>query len=330
MQSPVSPSCKRQEKQEVAQIKQNDQQGVVDLLTPPSASSSSSSPEGDSLAAVKASITAFSPNHHDYYHQAHLSKAQFNSILVNCATNLLKILYSKQQHQQHTCDTKQVKQFIIEILKRSKTSIQSLQLACFYIYKLIIATTNNKNNNLHLPMKCQHLFLGLIIIASKFNQDYNYSFKSWCKIIGLGDEDTTKHVKHLRNVEVQILGLLNYEMGLMGDKYENWCNILFIFGYDFIKYQIIKQNQMDNVVSNDLIWDLDVSSYMIKLDKWRQFFQDLKLDNLNLVKIRFESYFTQQLNQKVFIVLEQQESTKKRCRDDITVSLFDHVKKIKV
>lgn len=316
MQSPVSPSCKKQEQEqekekEVVQIKRETR--GVDLLTPPN-----SSTEAESASNAKPlTPTAFSPNHHDYYHQAHLSKAQFNSILVNCATNLLKILYSKQK--QHTCDTKQVKQFIIEILKRSKTSIQSLQLACFYIYKLII--TNNSN----LPVKCQHLFLGLVIIASKFNQDYNYSFKSWCKIIGLTEE--SKHIKHLREVEIQVLGLLKYELGLMGDKYENWCNILFIFGYDFIKYQIIKQNTTEDIVSNDLIWDLDVYSYTTKLTKWWQFFQDLKIDNLKIVKIKFESYFNQQLNQKVFIV---QDATKKRCRDDVTVTLFDHIKKIKV
>ncbi|CAD1809384.1 Cyclin, N-terminal domain family protein [Candida parapsilosis] len=314
MQSPISPSCKKGE-QDVTQTRQEAK--GIDLLTPPH-----SSAETETKSVTKPlNSTASSPNHHDYYHQAHLSKAQFNSILVNCATNLLKILYFKQNH--HTCDTKQVKQFIIEILKRSKTSIQSLQLACFYIYKLII--TNNAN----LPIKCQHLFLGLVIIASKFNQDYNYSFKSWCKIIGLNEEP--KHIKHLREVEIQVLSLLNYELGLMGEKYENWCNVLFIFGYDFIKYQIIKQNSSNgDIFSNDIIWDLDVSSYSSKLIKWWQFFQDLKIDNLRIVRIRFESYFTQQLNEKVFIV---QDATKKRCRDDdddVTVTLFNNIKKIKV
>ncbi|KAI5949075.1 PCL5 [Candida theae] len=322
MQSPISPSCKKEEQsqsqvEKVAQISQKTE--GADMLTPPN---SSSSTETESTLLTKPlSPTASAPNHHDYYYQAHLSKAQFNSILVNSATNLLKILYSKQK--QHTCDTVKTKQFIIEILKRSKTSIQSLQLACFYIYKLIITTKNSQ-----LPIKCQHLFLGLVIIASKFNQDYNYSFKSWCKIIGL-DEDA-KHIQHLRSVEIQILGLLNYELGLMGDKYENWCNILFIFGYDFIKYQIIKQSSTmrDDILSNDLIWDLDMVSYTDKLSKWWQFFNDLNIDNLKFVKIRFETYFSQQLNQKVFIV--QQEAGRKRCRDDVTVTLFDHIKKIKV
>ncbi|KAG5417795.1 PCL5 [Candida metapsilosis] len=334
MQSPVSPAtaCKNQQQEEAIQVQQTSK--VFDLLTPPNTSSSTTETENSSSSVpTPLSPTASAPNHHDYYHPAHLSKAQFNSILVNSATNLLKILYSKQQHN---CDTKQIKQFIIEILKRSKTSIQSLQLACFYIYKLIKITTSSGSVT-PLPIKCQHLFLGLVIIASKFNQDYNYSFKSWCKIVGLSEE--TKNIQHLRDIEVQILKVLNYELGLMGDKYENWCNILFIFGYDFIKYQIIKKksqspsySESDAILSNDLIWDLDLGSYSFKLTKWLQFFQDLDIDNLKIVKIRFESYFKQQVNGKVFIVVEQAQSSKKRCRDgeDITVALFDNIKKIKV
>jgi len=107
--------------------------------------------------------STLSPNHHNYYTH-YLNKAQFYSILVNCSINLLKILYKNQKF-----DEKSIKLFIIEILRRSKTSIQSLQLSCFYIYKLIVAKQK-------ITFDAKKLFLGLIIISSKFNQDYNYSF----------------------------------------------------------------------------------------------------------------------------------------------------------
>ena len=138
--------------------------------------------------------STLSPNHHNYYTH-YLNKAQFNSILVNCSINLLKILYKNQKF-----DEKSIKLFIIEILRRSKTSIQSLQLSCFYIYKLIVAKQK-------ITFDAKKLFLGLIIISSKFNQDYNYSFKSWCKICGLNENSNVKQLVH---IESTILQWLNY------------------------------------------------------------------------------------------------------------------------
>ncbi|EMG47916.1 G1/s-specific cyclin, putative [Candida maltosa Xu316] len=244
MQTPFTPVVMQQQQQQ-----QKDIQSSLALPTPPTVNQknlstpalpSSSSSSSSSTSSPKITL---SPNHHNYYTN-HLNKAQFNSILINCSINLLKIIYKK-----NLGDEKSIKMFIIEILRRSKTSIQTLQLACFYLFKIITKTGANEekqedNSSYYLDPK--KLFLGLIIIASKFNQDYNYSFKSWCKICGLKEES---NVKSLQKIEFEILQKLNYELSLINEKYENWCNLLLIFGYDFIKYQIINDDENKNDIT---------------------------------------------------------------------------------
>lgn len=240
--------------------------------------------------------STLSPNHHNYYTH-YLNKAQFNSILVNCSINLLKILYKNQKF-----DEKSIKLFIIEILRRSKTSIQSLQLSCFYIYKLIVAKQK-------ITFDAKKLFLGLIIISSKFNQDYNYSFKSWCKICGLNENSNVKQLVH---IESTILQWLNYDLCLIGSKYENWCNLLLIFGYDFIQYQLIFDNR------TEIVWNQEIKD---KINSWQSFFNQLNLDNLNIINVNFNNYFNNQLNKKVFVVKDEQPTLLSKKRS--STSLFD-------
>lgn len=240
--------------------------------------------------------STLSPNHHNYYTH-YLNKAQFNSILVNCSINLLKILYKNQKF-----DEKSIKLFIIEILRRSKTSIQSLQLSCFYIYKLIVAKQK-------ITFDAKKLFLGLIIISSKFNQDYNYSFKSWCKICGLNENSNVKQLVH---IESTILQWLNYDLCLIGSKYENWCNLLLIFGYDFIQYQLIFDNR------TEIFWNQEIKD---KINSWQSFFNQLNLDNLNIINVNFNNYFNNQLNKKVFVVKDEQPTLLSKKRS--STSLFD-------
>ncbi|KAI3404135.2 PCL5 [Candida oxycetoniae] len=323
MHSPYSPT-----KEEEQVSRRNKKRAHEVLLTPPDFATTtttttnsrqfSNTPEF--LSSPSSPLSLASPNQHKYYN-ANLSKAQFNSILVTCAANLLKILYTKDT----TTTTTKVKQvetkaFIIEVLRRSRTSIQSLQLTCFYIYKLICSSCVIK-------LSAHKLFLGLIIIASKFNQDYNYSLKSWCKICGVDGEER-KNVQQLREIEISLLKSLNYELVLQSEKYDNWCNILLIFGYDFIKRQLIWDS-----TNSEIVWDLEVSSNTSKITKWFKFFKDLNIDNLNLLKISFESYFKSQMNQKVFVVEHRLSlGNRKRCMQNDATLIFEQpeAKKVKV
>jgi len=224
---------------------------------------------------------------------------------------LIKILYNNDINE------KDFKFFIVEILRRSKTSIQSLQLACFYLFKLIQKEV--KPSQYPILKDYKKLFLGLIIVASKFNQDHNYSFKSWLKICGIKQDDFASNLKILKEVEMKCLALLNFELYINGLVYENWCNILIIFGYDFIKYQFITkhgdnvdheqvENESDIENSDDddssfnqITWEMNNSTIRNKLNKWIKFFKNLNVANLNLIKINFSNYYLNQLDKKIFI-----------------------------
>jgi hypothetical protein len=240
------------------------------------------------------------PNNYQYYN-CHLNKLQFNNILINCVSNLLKILYKEKFNYS------KLKYFIIEILKRSKTSIQILQLTCWYLMKLINTTVVEVIND---PRK---LFLGLIIIASKFNQDFNYSFSSWLKICGLNNNSSNFNIKDLKILEIDCLKLLDYKIYLNNLNYENWCNILIIFGYDFLKvhYIILEKSQ--------LIWFNEISIIDSKLTKWENFFTtNLNIVNLSSVKINFNNYYSNQLGKKIIIKSNTPSlfTSTKRCHDE--------------
>lgn len=229
----------------------------------------------------------FLPNNFKYYN-SHINKNQFNSILVNSSINLLKIVYPNLDF-----DKLKLKFFIVEILRRSKTSIQSLQICCYYIFKII--QTNDCQDNKNLPNCPKKLFLGLIILASKFNQDHNYSFKSWLKICGCKNEVSYLNLKNLKAVEVQCLNILNYDLYINGLKYENWCNILIIFGYDFISLHKL------SLSSNEITWEHDAFKNNFNLLKWSKFLINLNEKNLNFVKIEFNDYYINQIGKKIQI-----------------------------
>ncbi|CAN3352894.1 hypothetical protein DICA1_A09406 [Diutina catenulata] len=253
------------------------------LMTPPS------SAESSPLMPL--------PNTARYY-SASLHKSQFNLILINCGAHLLKILYGAESSVPET----KLRYFMVEVLRRSKTSIQTLQAACWYLLKAIksgkISDELKANPGLADPRK---LFLAFVILASKFNQDYNYSFKSWLRICGVSP-DNSFDVQKLRHLEQTALRLVDYQLCLNGAKYENWCNVLLIFGYDFIK---------SGSTSGPLVWE-DDATVVTKLDKWSKFFQGFNLDTLSHTRIDFATFYARKMGHSKSLFAEPA----KRCRDD--------------
>lgn len=239
------------------------------LLTPPSSEFSS----------LSSSSTCLPDNCH--YYSKFLNKSCFNSLLTKCAVNLVRILYRKH-------DIPLLQSFIVEILRRSKTSILLLQLTCYYLARLI---------SLEQPIAIKDekkLFVGLLIIASKFNQDYNFSFKAWLKICGTNNNVTS--IQGLRTVERECLKMLDYSIYLNGKQYENWCNALAVFGYDFVASHTVVNGQPL------LTWESynpDICSK--RFDKWSLFFEQYRSQSLGNSLINFESYFRLQVDSKVAI-----------------------------
>lgn len=244
--------------------------------------SSNSSPEDISSPLNDEEI--YLPNDYKYY-QNNFDKYQFNLTLINSSIFLIKLLYKDHDV---VINSSNLRFFIIEILKRSKTSISNLQICCFYLLKLI------KSHNDDIIKDPKKLFLGLIILSSKFSQDCTYSFKTWIKLLNMKPEE----LKDLKALEFNLLSQLDYNLYINENQYENWCNILLIFGYDFIKVQKIIN------LKSEIQWENKDTEINSKLSKWYSFFKNLKVSNLNdsHIKIKFTNYYLNQLNKKIFIV----------------------------
>lgn len=233
-------------------------------------------------ASPKSSVSAitehYSPKDLKYYN-GHLSKAQFNLILVNSFLNLLKLIY-------RDVDQAKLRYFVVEVMRRSKTTTQSLQICCYYFYRILNGPQKD------IPSCPKKLFLGLIILSSKFNQDYNYSFKTWLKICGCKENDETcnLNLKKLKQVESQCLVLLGYNLYINNSKYENWCNILLIFGYDFIS--------LHQVSSGVITW-CTVEESAKKLGRWQKFLLHMDDMQLSEAKVSFKHYYARLIGNKV-------------------------------
>ncbi|KAI8615380.1 cyclin-domain-containing protein, partial [Chytriomyces sp. MP71] len=110
-----------------------------------------------------------------------------------------------------------LKVFIQEILRRSKTSFSTLQLALFYIIRLRNQIEANSTSG--LPVCGRRVFLTALILASKYLQDRNYSNKAWSKISGLA-------VSEINANEFQFLSLVNYELFVGHQAFASWTSLL--------------------------------------------------------------------------------------------------------
>ncbi|RKP29321.1 hypothetical protein METBISCDRAFT_24346 [Metschnikowia bicuspidata] len=213
------------------------------------------------------------------YYSGHLNKAQFNLILINCTLNLLKLIYTDVDHAK-------LRYFIVEMLRRSKTTTQSVQICCYYFYRILRGSKDN------LPLCPKKLFLGMIILSSKFNQDHNYSFKTWLKICGCHNNDNSASLNlcKLKQIEMLCLRLLDYNLYINTSKYENWCNMLFIFGYDFIS--------LHEVVLGVIFWCTDDES-AVKLLRWLRFLLRMDDKQLSNANVNFKRYYAKLIGNKV-------------------------------
>lgn len=83
--------------------------------------------------------------------------------------------------------------FVQEVLKRSKTSYSTLQVALYYLILIQsclprhdLTMEQTEDSSTYRAMQCgRRMFLAALILASKYLQDRNFSTRAWSKISGL-------------------------------------------------------------------------------------------------------------------------------------------------
>ncbi|KAI8071272.1 hypothetical protein BC940DRAFT_252768 [Gongronella butleri] len=122
-----------------------------------------------------------------------------------------------------------VRCFIQEVLKRSKTSWNTLQAAFFYLFRARQAITAQldipRTNQIPLAGKdayihCgRRMFLASLVVASKYVQDKTYRNAAWARMAGLP-------VHEINTAERVYLELLDYKLYIDQTTFDQWLQLL--------------------------------------------------------------------------------------------------------
>jgi hypothetical protein len=142
-----------------------------------------------------------------------------------------------------------LRQFIREALRRSKTSLSTLQVAIYYLIvtKPYLPKTDNVNevaDNDGKALFCgRRMFLTCLILASKYLQDRNYSATAWSKISGLKTDEISAN-------ERLFLQTVDWKLHVPEQVFDSFRDIL-------IRCTSVSSLEPDEKEINDWIWELD-------------------------------------------------------------------------
>jgi len=151
-------------------------------------------------------------------------KDQFVNNLVDSAKCMVEVIWPLAACDRHNLP---LRTYIQEILKRTKTSFSTLQVALYYL--LLIRTsiptfdfTREQPRDMAAirGFQCgRRMFLAAIILASKYLQDRNYTSNAWSKI-------TSLPVNEINENEMEFLSAIDWQLHMTETKFDRWQNIL--------------------------------------------------------------------------------------------------------
>ena len=117
--------------------------------------------------------------------------------------------------------------FIQEVLRRSKTSYSTLQVALYYLIlirsclpTLDFTMEQPEDSPRSFSLQCgRRMFISALILASKYLQDRNFSANAWSKISGLSTWDLNVN-------EMAFLSTINWKLHIPGQVFDRWVDIV--------------------------------------------------------------------------------------------------------
>ena len=117
--------------------------------------------------------------------------------------------------------------FVHEVLRRSKTSYSTLQVALYYLIliqsclpKHDLTMEQSEDSPACRAMQCgRRMFLAALILASKYLQDKNYSTRAWGKISGLKTCEINAN-------EMAFLKAVKWKLHIPEPTFTRWTNIV--------------------------------------------------------------------------------------------------------
>ncbi|KAI8060446.1 cyclin-domain-containing protein [Gongronella butleri] len=108
--------------------------------------------------------------------------------------------------------------FLHHILKNSRTTHSTLQLAIFYLFRIRPKVQARDQKDVYIACG-RRMFLAALICAHKFLQDKTYKNSAWSKVSGL-------HVSEINHAEKLMLQLLDYHLHVKKETYDQWVSML--------------------------------------------------------------------------------------------------------
>lgn len=120
--------------------------------------------------------------------------------------------------------------FVQEVLRRSKTSYSTLQVALYYLVLIRSCVPKHDFTMEQLvdsqscrAMQCgRRMFLAALILASKYLQDRNFSARAWSKISGL-------KTLEINTNEMAFLSAVNWKLHIPESVFNRWTDIVLRF-----------------------------------------------------------------------------------------------------
>ncbi|KAL8837847.1 MAG: hypothetical protein Q9170_002365 [Blastenia crenularia] len=117
--------------------------------------------------------------------------------------------------------------FVQEVLRRSKTSYSTLQVALYYLVLIQsclprhdFTMEQREDSQACRAMQCgRRMFLASLILASKYLQDRNFSARAWSKISGLKTCEINMN-------EIAFLTAVNWKLHIPEPVFQRWTDVV--------------------------------------------------------------------------------------------------------
>lgn len=108
--------------------------------------------------------------------------------------------------------------FLHHILKHSRTTHSTLQLAIFYLFRIRSRVQQRTSDDVYISCG-RRMFLAALISAHKYLQDKTYKNSAWSKVSGL-------NVQEINHAEKVMLELLDYRLHVKKETFDQWMMML--------------------------------------------------------------------------------------------------------
>lgn len=117
--------------------------------------------------------------------------------------------------------------FVQEVLRRSKTSYSTLQVALYYVVLIQSSIPQHDftmeqvvDSHSSRAMQCgRRMFLAALILASKYLQDRNFSARAWSRISGLTPYEINTN-------EMAFLSAVNWKLHIPEPLFSRWTDLV--------------------------------------------------------------------------------------------------------